>query len=139
MRWPTSEGVGNLKTSSINIKPMEARSVDSIPVGEEWQYESKWDGFRCLLTRDADTISMHSKSGQDISRYFPEVVAAALELREKHFHPGWRARRSGRRPIFIRRSLATHPSSCEPCEEVSRANSGFVSCVRPFEEGQDRA
>src|SRR6476619_6434724 len=64
---------------------MEARSVDAIPSGEEWQYEPKWDGFRCLLTRDADTVAMYSKSGQDLSRYFPEVVAAALILREKSF------------------------------------------------------
>jgi len=32
---------------------MEARSVDVVPTGEEWQYEPKWDGFRSLLTRDA--------------------------------------------------------------------------------------
>ena len=64
---------------------MEARSVDAIPGGKEWQYEPKWDGFRCVLARDADAVAMYSKSGQDLSRYFPEVVAAALTLREKSF------------------------------------------------------
>jgi ATP-dependent DNA ligase len=64
---------------------MEARSVDAIPTGPEWQYEPKWDGFRCLLQREADFVAMYSKSGQDLSRYFPEVVAAALALREKNF------------------------------------------------------
>jgi ATP-dependent DNA ligase len=64
---------------------MEARSVDTIPAGAEWQYEPKWDGFRCLLTRDNDSVAMYSKSGQDLSRYFPELVAAALGLREKNF------------------------------------------------------
>ena len=64
---------------------MEARSVDMIPTGREWQYEPKWDGFRCLLARDGRTVAMHSKSGQDLSRYFPEVVAGALSLREKCF------------------------------------------------------
>jgi ATP-dependent DNA ligase len=67
------------------IEAMEARSVDAIPGGKEWQYEPKWDGFRCLLARDADAVAMYSKSGQDLSRYFPEVVAAALTLREKRF------------------------------------------------------
>jgi hypothetical protein len=62
----------------VNIEAMEARLVDAIPIGEEWQYEPKWDGFRCLLTRDADAVTMYSKSGQDLRRYFPEVVAAAL-------------------------------------------------------------
>lgn len=49
-----------------------------IPTGRQWQYEPKWDGFRCLLSRDGDTVAMYSKSGQDLSRYFPEVAAAAL-------------------------------------------------------------
>jgi ATP-dependent DNA ligase len=64
---------------------MEAQSVETIPVGQEWQYEPKWDGFRCLLMRNAETVAMWSKSGQDLSRYFPEVVAAVLTLREKSF------------------------------------------------------
>jgi ATP-dependent DNA ligase len=74
-----------VKKSRVHVEAMEARSVDAIPTGEEWQYEPKWDGFRCLLTRDADAVAMYSKSGQDLSRYFPEVVAAALTLREKSF------------------------------------------------------
>src|SRR6476620_9631617 len=64
---------------------MEARSVDAIPAGETWQYEPKWDGFRCLLARDDQAVAMYSKSGQNLSRYFPEVVAAALTIREKSF------------------------------------------------------
>jgi ATP-dependent DNA ligase len=74
-----------VRKSRVHIEAMEARSVDVIPTGEEWQYEPKWDGFRCLLTRDSGTVAMYSKSGQDLSRYFPEVVAAALTLREKSF------------------------------------------------------
>jgi len=35
---------------------MEARSVDEIPQGREWQYEPKWDGFRCLLARDGSGV-----------------------------------------------------------------------------------
>jgi ATP-dependent DNA ligase len=76
---------GRVRNSRNSIGAMEARSVDAIPTGEQWQYEPKWDGFRCLLTRDADSVTMYSKSGQDLSRYFPEVVAAALGLREKTF------------------------------------------------------
>ena len=64
---------------------MEALSVDMIPTGRQWQYEPKWDGFRCLLSRDGDTVAMYSKSGQDLSRYFPEVASTALSLREKRF------------------------------------------------------
>ena len=46
--------------------------MDAIPRGAEWQYEPKWDGFRCLLSRMATTVSLRSKAGEDLTRYFPE-------------------------------------------------------------------
>ncbi|MDA9430272.1 ATP-dependent DNA ligase [Bradyrhizobium sp. CCBAU 51627] len=64
---------------------MEAKSVDAIPRGKEWQYEPKWDGFRCLLSRERDHVDLRSKSGEDLARYFPEIVAAALKLRADRF------------------------------------------------------
>lgn len=65
--------------------PMEARVVDELPVGSEWQYEPKWDGFRCLAFRDNDSIELRSKSGQSLTRYFPELVEAVRALRAKRF------------------------------------------------------
>jgi ATP-dependent DNA ligase len=67
------------------IEAMEAHSVDAIPTGELWQYEPKWDGFRCLLVREGEQVDLHSKSGQNLNRYFPEVIAGALAVREKSF------------------------------------------------------
>jgi len=64
---------------------MEARSVDAIPRGAEWQYEPKWDGFRCLLSRHGETITLRSKAGEDLTRYFPELVAAAGALKATTF------------------------------------------------------
>src|SRR5688572_29795979 len=64
---------------------MEALSVESIPVGLQWQYEPKWDGFRCLVFRDGDKIELQSKAGQPLTRYFPEIVAAVGALKAKHF------------------------------------------------------
>ncbi|WP_354085202.1 ATP-dependent DNA ligase [Bradyrhizobium sp. S3.3.6] len=64
---------------------MEARSVDAIPRGKEWQYEPKWDGFRCLLSRAGSSIDLRSKSGEGLARYFPEIVAAAQKLRADGF------------------------------------------------------
>ena len=64
---------------------MEARSGDEIPVGDEWQYEPKWDGFRCIAFRDGDKIYLQSKAGQPLSRYFPDVVAQLEKLPAKHF------------------------------------------------------
>jgi ATP-dependent DNA ligase len=64
---------------------MEALSVDDIPQGRQWQYEPKWDGFRCLAFRDGTTIELQSKSGQSLTRYFPDVVATLSDLKAKRF------------------------------------------------------
>ncbi|MBA3882592.1 MAG: ATP-dependent DNA ligase [Chthoniobacterales bacterium] len=64
---------------------MEARSVDEIPVGNEWQYEPKWDGFRCIAFRDRDEIYLQSKAGQPLARYFPDVVQALSALPARRF------------------------------------------------------
>ena len=64
---------------------MEALLVSEIPSGEQWEYEPKWDGFRCLAYRDGKTIDLQSKSGQPLSRYFPEIVEALLKLKASKF------------------------------------------------------
>jgi ATP-dependent DNA ligase len=61
---------------------MEARLADALPPGANWQFEPKWDGFRCLLFKDGSTIALQSKAGQPLGRYFPELVSAAAELRQ---------------------------------------------------------
>src|ERR1700684_1333426 len=65
--------------------PMEALSVEEIPVGSEWQYEPKWDGFRTLVFRDGNKLELQSKSGRSMTRYFPEVVDALRALTPKKF------------------------------------------------------
>jgi ATP-dependent DNA ligase len=67
------------------LPPMEARSVEEIPIGEDWQYEPKWDGFRCLAFRDGDKIVLQSKSGQPLARYFPDVVSKVAKLSPQQF------------------------------------------------------
>jgi len=64
---------------------MEARSIDEIPTGDEWQYEPKWDGFRCLAFRDGKHVFLQSKAGQPLARYFPDVVAKIQKLKAKRF------------------------------------------------------
>jgi ATP-dependent DNA ligase len=64
---------------------MEALLVDEIPKGREWQYEPKWDGFRCLAFRDGDSAHLQSKSGQPLARYFPELVEALRKLPPSRF------------------------------------------------------
>ncbi|MEA2930886.1 MAG: hypothetical protein QOG38_3314 [Hyphomicrobiales bacterium] len=67
------------------LAPMEALSVDEIPAGPDWQYEPKWDGFRCLIFRDGASVSLQSKAGKPLDRYFPEIVAAVQRIGRKRF------------------------------------------------------
>jgi len=64
---------------------MEAQSVADLPTGPEWEYEPKWDGFRCVAFRDGAKVELRSKAGKSLSRYFPEIVAALGKLRAKKF------------------------------------------------------
>jgi ATP-dependent DNA ligase len=66
-------------------KPMEAQPAIELPAGQEWQYEPKWDGFRCLAFRDGQRIGLMSKSSKPLTRYFPELVQALSEIAAKQF------------------------------------------------------
>jgi ATP-dependent DNA ligase len=68
-----------------SFAPMEARAVDRLPEGEGWQYEPKYDGFRCLAFRDGDEVELRSKSGQPLGRYFPDMVEVLRALPVRRF------------------------------------------------------
>ena len=55
---------------------MEARQVDALPRDRGWQFEPKWDGFRCLAGRSGHKVELIGRSGKSLARYFPEMVAA---------------------------------------------------------------
>lgn len=69
----------------VPFLPMEALSVERIPEGHNWQYEPKWDGFRCLAFRDGDKVQLQSKAGQPLERYFPDLVEQVLAMGAKRF------------------------------------------------------
>jgi len=62
------------------IEPMEAKLVAELPDDAGWQYEPKWDGFRCLVFKQDEEVELQSKSGKPLARYFPEVAAAIAAL-----------------------------------------------------------
>jgi ATP-dependent DNA ligase len=70
---------------SVEVEPMEARSADALPTDEGWQYEPKWDGFRCLAFKSGGRVDLRAKSGKPLGRYFPEVVALLSEMNVKRF------------------------------------------------------
>ncbi len=70
---------------SNRYAPMEAQPAVELPVGKQWQYEPKWDGFRCLAFRDGNRIELMSKSAKPLTRYFPELVATLAALKPRRF------------------------------------------------------
>src|SRR5687767_3683348 len=57
------------------VAPMLSKAADALPVGDGWQFEPKWDGFRTLVFRDGDEIVLQSRDEKPMNRYFPELLA----------------------------------------------------------------
>jgi ATP-dependent DNA ligase len=103
---------------SLPIKPgfppMEAQLVNELPTGDNWQYEPKWDGFRCIAFRDGEAVELQSKSGQSLGRYFPEIVAAVAKVKATRF--------------VIDGELIITPGG-QPCGEAVERNAGALRSV----------
>jgi ATP-dependent DNA ligase len=64
---------------------MEAQPATELPTGADWQYEPKWDGFRCLAFRDGSRVELMSKAAKPLTRYFPELAANLTSVSAKRF------------------------------------------------------
>ncbi|WP_255602341.1 ATP-dependent DNA ligase [Polymorphobacter megasporae] len=69
----------------LTTAPMEAKLVAALPDGDGWQYEPKWDGFRCVAFRDGGDVALMSKSGKPLQRFFPEIEALVARLAADRF------------------------------------------------------
>jgi ATP-dependent DNA ligase len=69
----------------LDTAPMEAKLVDALPDEPGWQFEPKWDGFRCLAFRAGDEVDLRAKSGKPLARYYPEVVEFVRGLTPERF------------------------------------------------------
>ncbi|MDK1493535.1 ATP-dependent DNA ligase [Sinorhizobium sp. 7-81] len=69
----------------VSTAPMEARSAQGLPADGAWQYEPKWDGFRCLAFKSGEEVDLRAKSGKPLGRFFPEVVALLRGLDAEQF------------------------------------------------------
>jgi ATP-dependent DNA ligase len=82
------------------LLPQLARSRASLPEGEGWAYEPKWDGFRAVAFVDGDETYLQSRNGRPLSRYFPElrfpagryildgeIVASSFDTLGQRIHP----------------------------------------------------
>jgi len=57
------------------VEPMLAKASDTLPDGDGWLYEPKWDGFRAMVFRDGDEVLIQSRDLKPLDRYFPELAA----------------------------------------------------------------
>jgi ATP-dependent DNA ligase len=65
---------------------MEARTDEALPRDKGlWQFEPKWDGFRCLAFKNRKVVDLRAKSGKPLGRYFPELTAMMQNLEAKDF------------------------------------------------------
>ena len=69
----------------LDLPPMEARLAEDLPEDPGWQFEPKWDGFRCLAFRAGDRVELRAKSGKPLARYFPEMAAVLRRLEQSRF------------------------------------------------------
>jgi ATP-dependent DNA ligase len=58
------------------IKPQLALTRKQLPVGEEWAYDPKLDGFRAIVFVDGKKSYIQSRGGKELNRYFPELSFA---------------------------------------------------------------
>jgi ATP-dependent DNA ligase len=78
-------GSGAEATGPLDLPPMEARLVDDLPAEPGWQFEPKWDGFRCLAFRAGNEVELRAKSGKPLARYFPEMAEVLRRLEPSRF------------------------------------------------------
>jgi len=69
----------------LDLSPMEAKLVTELPKDSGWQFEPKWDGFRCLAFRAGRDVEIRAKSGKSLSRFFPEVLENLRAVSPKTF------------------------------------------------------
>ena len=56
------------------VLPQLARTAKALPEGEQWCYEPKWDGYRCIAFVDGAEVELQSRNGRSLTRYFPELA-----------------------------------------------------------------
>ncbi len=113
-----------MEISAANpVEPMLAKAVASIPPEGAVSYEPKWDGFRAIVYWDGEAVSIGSRGGKWLTRYFPELVAEfARQLQQPCAIDGEIVVRQGsrgaEREARLGGAVAAHPSGGEPHRET---------------------
>ena len=116
---------------------MEARLVAELPEEGPWQFEPKWDGFRCLAGRNGERVELRAKSGKSLARYFPDVAAALLELSTPRFVlDGELLIPVGKTLSFDALQMRLHPAQSR-VEKLSRETPALFMAFDLLQEGED--
>jgi ATP-dependent DNA ligase len=119
--------------SARQFLPMEARLVNELPRGPGWQFEPKWDGFRCLAFKDGGKVELQAKSGKSLSRFFPEIVASIARAPFKRFTiDGELIIEIGGTSSFEALQMRLHPAASRIARLSSQSPATFIAfdCVR---------
>src|SRR5919198_1501078 len=131
------------------VAPMLARLARELPL-DGFLYEPKWDGFRCLAFRDGAIVDLRSRNERPLARYFPEIVAALLQLRESRFVLDGELVVAGRAGLDFAALLARLHPAASRVERLSRETpASFIAFdvlavgdddvrARPFAERRQR-
>ena len=63
----------------MSVEPMLAKGAEELPDADGWLFEPKWDGFRCIVVRDGDSVELTSRGSRPFTRYFPELLPTLRE------------------------------------------------------------
>ena len=118
---------------------MEARQVDELPRGPGWQYEPKWDGFRCLAIRKGRRVELMGRSGKSLARFFPEMVEAVAVLPLSRFViDGELVIPEGKSLSFEALQMRLHPAESRIRRLANETPSLFIAFdLLQDEEGRD--
>ncbi|BBY74932.1 DNA ligase C2 [Mycolicibacterium parafortuitum] len=108
------------------VSPMLSKLVGEIPTGAS--YEPKWDGFRSIVFRDGDEVELGSRNERPMTRYFPELVAAArAELPPRCVIDGEIVIATDGRLDFEALQLRLHPAASRVAMLADRTPASFIA------------
>lgn len=107
---------------------MLAKASTKVPHGDDWIYEPKWDGFRCIVFRDGDEVVLGSRNEKPLTRYFPDLVQAVKdELPERCVIDGEIVIADGDRLSFETLQQRIHPAASRVDRLAHETPASFVA------------
>src|SRR5690606_3703019 len=115
-------------TATAPFLPMEAKSVSELPRDEGWQFEPKWDGFRCVALREGSEVQLFAKSGKPLLRYFPDIADLLRALpAERFLLDGELAIQVGDSLSFEALQLRLHPAASRVAKLAAATPATFIA------------